>query len=181
MELLDKISFGFDIATAISIIGAVVLFIQDLKKQNTKKLEGEQEAERVKILMEVQQLIGSITHQFMADWGPGSKGNMEEKEKVLLNAHTTIIDLYNKYMPIIPAEDLNYFNPFLHYNMETFNGARYLVHLVEIDKSLIHRIRLIMNQETPEEYLEVIDHYINFRYKGYSELKKKIDKVDNSI
>ena len=173
MDLMTKVSFGFDIATAISIIGAVFVFVGNLAKQKTNILREEQEAERVKQLIKVRKIIASYNREFMLAWGPGSSTSVEEKKRVLFHTHTTMIRLYQENMPIIPLEDLGHF--ILRFDMEKFNEARYLIKLIDLEKSMINRIRLIMNDETPTESEKAIDRYINYTYKGYSELKKKIE------
>ena len=176
MLLLEKISYGFDIATAITIIGAVISFIYNQKKENKKLISEEQETERVKRLMEVQNIVNLHAREFVKVWGPDSQSSLDVKKNVLRKTHITMGELYKKFMSIIAKDDLVGFRKLITYDMEKFNEAKYLVTLVDLEKSLLYRIRKIMNNETEEESNKIIDDYLKYTYPGYFDLKERILK-----
>lgn len=178
MDLSTKISLGFDIATAISIMGAAIAFIVNMKKENMTKIDEDQEAERVRRLMEFREIISLHTSEFMRVFGPDSEESQDVKANVLKNTHLTIRSLYQKFMSIIPREDLKSFKLLLNYDMKKFNEGRYLIILIDLEKSLLLRIRKIMNQEEPTASIEEINDYVELYYKGYKDLKDKITKED---
>lgn len=178
---MDTISLGFDIATAISVVGAAITFMRKLKEERKTAIGEERETLRVEKLMTVQNTISSLTKDLLINFHPNSKASSEEKSKTLYLTHTSIQNLYTNNMSIIPRNDLVSFEKLYSYDMENFNGARYLLVLIELDKSLSSRIRKIMNNETQEEENLAIDTYVQYHYNNqYETIKKQIQEFEEN-
>ena len=166
-----NISLGFDIATAISIIGASIAYIQNTIKDRKIRIGEERQNLRVEKLAEAQQKYDELLSQFITHLN-------NRKTEEALEAMGKIYYYIHDHLRRVFAQYAN------KYDNELLNSTIYLIKevnkecgetgilkpkplvnsLIKLDINILKQIRQLMNNEEPKISEEIVNSFAEKKY-----------------
>jgi len=175
---MESISIGFDIATAVSIIGAAIAFIISLYKENKKKIGEERENERVKTLSSLLTEYREKHLFHFLDRILANKGDADPRE-ILFNLHEF---LERKALPATviysKKEDFNAIIEMMEETKSIFEETKspsaalnksiqdYISKMIQLEGTMVLRLRGLMHSESNSDNEEILKLYKKFLYKS---------------
>lgn len=172
-ELLNKISIGLDIATAVSIIGAVFVFIYNIKKENKKKIGEERERERVIRLLNKQEHFSKLIEKYI-NTITSAKPEPELLENIKNLYFFLKNDLWSSFVILAREDDLENIEQMLKeiegiassINQNNhFNPRDFATKLVKLEQSVMIQIRQLMTDESHTISEEIVKNYSTKKYR----------------
>ena len=167
--ILSKISIGLDLATAISIIGAVIAFIHNNIKVAKKTIGEERERERVINLSSKRDKLSKLIVKFFVF--------KEDEEKMLVVLHEihefvkyelwpsfvlysrpgdikAVVDLLDKFEAV--SQEIN--------KNHTFNMRGFAEDLIKLETVIMVQLRQLLSVESETETNRIVGEYVKKNY-----------------
>lgn len=175
---MESISIGFDIATAVSVIGAAIAFIISLFIENKRKIGEERENERVKTLSSLLTEYREKHLFHFLDRILANKGETDPRE-ILFNLHNF---LERKALPATviysKKEDFNAIIEMIEETKSIFEKTKapsadldksiqnYIAKMIQLEGTMVLRLRGLMHNESSSDNEEILKSYKKFLYKA---------------
>ena len=169
---ITNVSLGLDIATALSVVGASIAYIQNVNKERKKAVSEEREHERIINLAKVEQhyyeLLGNFI-QFV--FAKKLKEAIEVMGKIYHYCHIEMRKHFAVYATQEELKILKYTVDRLlqcHKELEQkgqFDAKKLTNDLIELDILLLVRLRQLMNNESESESKQIIEQFMFDRFK----------------
>lgn len=154
---LQSVSLSFDIATAISIIGAAATYIMNARNENKKQSIQVREHERIINLSISEKKYNEIVGEFLTY---GNQGKSEEALKTMAKLHTYCHEELRRNLVAYGTNDnlcklkeiiqaLRQANKKVNLK-EKFDAVQLANSLVELDMNMLAQLRSLLNDETDE-------------------------------
>lgn len=170
---ITNISLGFDIATAISIIGASVAYIRNTIKERKVQIGEERQNLRVAKLVESQQEYNELLGKFVKYSANGRlKEALETMDELYHYSHYHLRRVFTQYAN---QEDVKLLNSRIKLLLEAkseydknrkFDVVKLTNSLVELDMNILIQIRQLMNNEELEDTKDIVEKFAIERF-GY--------------
>ena len=174
--LMSTISFGFDIATAISIIGGVIAFIYNSRKMNKADKGEERERERVIKLTAGLEGLNKLIQKYISV--------AKKEEEPLKTTFEEINDFLNNnlwqtFLLFANKKDIKEIESMMTYLESCVDNANnnikhkpkeFAFKIVNLEKVMLLQLRRLMNNESEDESAQLVSEYY---WKKYG-IEKKI-------
>jgi len=171
-ELVNKISIGLDLATAISIIGGVIIFVWNTSQMNKKTIGEERERERVVRILDIQQEFSHLIKQYVDSFS--EKSSEDEMLKNIQNIyHYLRNNAWSSFISLGSKKDLMAVEGLIN-EMETvaksineknnFNPKGLAQNLILLERSMLVQIRQMMNTESVCYSSSLVESYAKKKY-----------------
>jgi len=168
-----NISLGFDIATAISIVGASVAYIKNTIEDRQVKIGEERQNLRVAKLAESQKKYNELLGGFIQY---GNSGKLEEALDIMQKIyHYCHYHLRREFTQYASEKDIELLNSTIELllkanselnNKGSFDAVKLTNSLVELDMNILMQIRQLMNNEEFEITKKIVEEFAIERF-GY--------------